>query len=46
MIMFAIVGIIYLVSVILAWVTVNGWAFVLSVVSGALTVFWVVRDAD
>lgn len=36
-----ITGIIYFISVIIAWLTVNGWAFVFTVISGALFLFWV-----
>lgn len=37
---------VYLFSVLYAWLELDGWAFVLSCVSGALLVFWFSREGD
>lgn len=38
------IGAVYLFAVLYGWATLDGWAFVLACVSGALLAFWLPRD--
>lgn len=38
------IGAVYVLSVLYGWLTLDGWAFVLACVSGALMAFWLPRD--